>query len=183
MSADPVPVVHPGDLGGIDSLLEHMEAVLGAVEDLDEHPRQLVFELLDGIDALHRMALGRLGDAVGADWLAELRSDQSIAWMLDAYAVGVDELAAANLALEEIRPYLHSHGGEVEILEAGGGVVKVRLTGACSGCTASAVTLQEGIEGALQDHFPGFLALEVAEDPGSAHPPPGPTLVEIRRRR
>ncbi len=168
-------------MGNLDELLGRMEALLGHVEELAEDERALVFELLDGIDALHRLALVRLGAELGAERLAGLRADPALAWLLDAYAVGVDEWAAADAALEEVRPYLHSHGGEVEVLGAAGGVVQVRMSGACSGCTASAVTLQEGIEEALRDHFAGFHALEVEEDHGEAHPPPGPNLVEIRR--
>ncbi|HWH34038.1 MAG TPA: NifU family protein [Acidimicrobiales bacterium] len=169
-----------GDARTLDALLERLEGVLAAVDDLDD--RALVYELLDGIDALHRLALGRLEAALAPETVAGLRADPALAWLLDAYGVGVDERAAADAALDHIRPYLHSHGGEVELLEAGAGTVRVRLTGACSGCTASAVTLQEGIEEALREHFPGFATLEVAEDQGRAHPPPGPTLVEIRRR-
>jgi Fe-S cluster biogenesis protein NfuA len=168
----------------LDAVLEQLEARLADVEQLEELAQAQVFELLDGIDAVHRMALCRLGDHLGATRLDELRrADPAVAWLLDAYAVGIDERAAADAALDTIRPYLQSHGGEVEVLDAGGGVVRVRLSGACSGCTASAVTLQEGVEEALRDHFPGFSSLEVEEDQAEAHPPPGPTLVQIRRRQ
>lgn len=167
----------------LEDVLERMETLLTEVEALGEPVRSQVFELLDGVDAVHRMALERLGAELGADRLAELRgADPAIAWLLDAYGVGVDERRAAEGALDTVRPYLHSHGGEVEVLEARQGVVRVRLSGACSGCTASAVTLQEGVEEALRDHFPAFLALEVEDDEAEPHPPPGPTLVEIRRR-
>lgn len=156
-----------------------MEALLADVEDLDPEARTKVFELLDGIDALHRAALARLGEVVGPEVLERLRGDPAIAWMLDAYSVGVDERAAADEALEPVRPYIHSHGGRVDVLGVEEGVVQVRLSGACSGCTASAVTLQEGIETALRDGFPGFRALAVEEDDAPAHPPPGPTLLQI----
>jgi Fe-S cluster biogenesis protein NfuA len=169
----------------LEDVLERMEVLLTEVEQLDEPVRSQVFELLDGVDAVHRMALERLGAELGDDRVSELRSsDAAIAWLLDAYSVGVDERRAADEALETVRPYVHSHGGEVELLDAHQGVVRVRLSGACSGCTASAVTLQEGVVEALREHFPGFTALEVEEDEAAAkpHPPPGPTLVEIRRK-
>ncbi|MBW3581316.1 MAG: NifU family protein [Actinobacteria bacterium] len=169
----------------LGAVLERMEALLTEVEALDEPVRSQVFELLDGVDAVHRMALERLGAELGDDRLAELRdADPAVAWLLDAYSVGIDERRAAEEAIETVRPYVHSHGGEVEVLGADRGVVRVRLSGACSGCTASAVTLQEGVVEALRKHVPGFAALEVEEDGVEAqpHPPPGPTLVEIRRR-
>lgn len=88
--------------------------------------------------------------------------------------MGVDERRAADAALATIRPYLRSHGGEVEVVEAAGGVVQVRLSRACSGCTASAVTLQEDVEEALREHFPGFVAPDVEEDSAVVDPPAHP---------
>jgi Fe-S cluster biogenesis protein NfuA len=88
----------------------------------------------------------------------------------------------ADAALERIRPYIDSHGGAVEILEVDGGVVRVRMSGACSGCTASAVTAREGIEEALREEWPGFVALEVEADDAPAHPPPPTNLVQIGSR-
>ena len=169
-------------VAGWDELLERLEERLSQLETLDEPHRSAVFELLDGIDTLHRTALRELGAALDEPTLARLRTHSAaLAWLLDAYSVGVDERAAAEAALESIRPYVHSHGGRVEVLDVDAGVVRLRLAGACSGCTASAITLKEGIEGALRDGFPGFVAAEVEEDEAPAHPPPGPTLLQITR--
>ncbi len=164
----------------LDSILARLEELLREVEDFDEPVRDRVFELLDGIDLLHRTALRRLAEHLPPETLRVLRDDPGITWMLDAYAVGIDEKAAAEAALTEIRPYIASHGGNVEVLDAKDGIVRVRLSGACSGCTASAVTLSEGIETALRDNFPAFVAMEVEDDEAPAHPPPGPTLLQIQ---
>jgi len=54
-------------------------------------------------------------------------------------------------ALEEIRPALLGHGGDVELIEVSDdGVVKVRLTGACIGCPMGQITLKRGIEETLK---------------------------------
>ncbi|MFP5353205.1 MAG: NifU family protein [Actinomycetota bacterium] len=163
-----------------DNLLSRLEELLDEVDHLDEPIRDRVFELLDGIDLLHRTALNRLAEHLPEETLSALREDPAITWMLDAYGVAIDEKAAAEAALEEIRPYIESHGGSVEILDASGGIVQVKLAGACSGCTASAVTLTEGIETALRDNFPAFVAMKVEEDDAPSHPPPGPTLLQIK---
>ena len=127
------------------------------------------------------MALRRIGDILGPEEVARLRDgDPAAAWLLDAYAVGVDERTAAEAALDSVRPYIESHGGAVEVLGADAGVVRLRMSGACSGCTASSVTLREGIEEALRERFPGFAAVEVEQDDAAAHPPPGPTLLQIK---
>ncbi|MGH9182796.1 MAG: NifU family protein [Acidimicrobiales bacterium] len=171
-------------MGSFDDVLDRMEQLLAQVEDLDEEVRDQVFALLDGVDTIHRMALGRMGAQLGPAVVDQLhRADPAVAWLLDAYGVGADDRHAADAALDDIRPYVHSHGGRVEVLGVEQGVVHLRMSGACSGCTASAVTLREGIEDALRERFPGFQGVEVEEDHAEPHPPPGATLVEIRRHR
>lgn len=158
-------------------LLDRLEVLLAEVDALGDENRATVVELLDGIDALHRVALSRLTSQLDPALLANARAaDPSVAWLLDAYGLGLDQAAVANAALDEIRPYIHSHGGQVEVLAAEDGVVSLRLAGACSGCTASAVTLREGVERALHEHFPGFARMEVEADDAPAHPPPAPLL-------
>jgi Fe-S cluster biogenesis protein NfuA len=58
-------------------------------------------------------------------------------------------------ALEKVRPYLQSDGGDIELVEVTpGNVVKVRLTGACHGCPYSMMTLKAGVEQALIKEVP-----------------------------
>ena len=57
-------------------------------------------------------------------------------------------------ALAKIRPALVADGGNVELVEVKDGVVKVRLTGACSGCPMSQLTLKMGIERHLKKEVP-----------------------------
>jgi Fe-S cluster biogenesis protein NfuA len=163
-----------------EELVDSLEELLERMEALEEPLRTEVFALLDGVDAVHRSALGHLAAELDPETLERLRgAHPSIAWLLDAYGVGVDEMGAADAALEAVRPYIHSHGGSLELLSAREGVVRVRMAGSCSGCTASQVTLTHGVEEALRDGMPGFRTLEVEQDEAPAHPPPGPTLLQI----
>lgn len=57
-------------------------------------------------------------------------------------------------ALNKIRPALQADGGDVELVEVDEGVVKVRLTGACSGCPMATMTLQQGIAKVLKEQIP-----------------------------
>ncbi|MFN2608405.1 MAG: NifU family protein [Acidimicrobiales bacterium] len=183
MTATVRPEVDPRR-GGWDELLDRLERRVHEVEAFDEPVRTAVFDLLDGIDAVHRAALSRLADLAGSGVVDHLRADPAVCWLLDAYGVGFDQRVAAAAALETVRPYVESHGGTLELLDVSDGVVEVRLAGSCSGCSGSAVTLSQGVEEALRDHLPGFLRLEVDEDGAAApHAPPGPTLVELRPRR
>lgn len=170
-------------LAALGPLLDRLEELLADIESLDEPVRDRVFELLDGVDAVHRLAVTRLAEALGTHLRPLRRADAGVDWLFEAYGVGVDDVDAASAALEQIRPYLHEHGGEVEVLGVQHGVVRVRLVGACSGCTSAAQTLRHGVEEALRENLPGFVTMEVEPDDGAApHPPPGRVLLQITPR-
>ncbi len=57
-------------------------------------------------------------------------------------------------ALDELRPYLMADGGNVEVVEIDGPIVKVRLQGACGSCPSSTMTLKMGIERKLREAIP-----------------------------
>ncbi|MDZ4655575.1 MAG: NifU family protein [Coriobacteriia bacterium] len=56
--------------------------------------------------------------------------------------------------LDKIRPALQADGGDVELVDVEGGVVKVRLVGACAGCPMSQLTLSNGVERILKQEIP-----------------------------
>ena len=56
--------------------------------------------------------------------------------------------------LDELRPFLMADGGNVEIVEIDGPIVKVRLQGACGSCPSSTMTLKMGIERKLKEMIP-----------------------------
>jgi Fe-S cluster biogenesis protein NfuA len=57
-------------------------------------------------------------------------------------------------ALALIRPQLQADGGNVELVDVNDGTVKVRLTGACSGCPMAAMTLKDGVERVIKEQVP-----------------------------
>ncbi len=58
-------------------------------------------------------------------------------------------------ALDRVRPYLQSDGGDIELLEITDDLsVKVKLTGACHGCPYSMMTLKSGVEQAIMKEVP-----------------------------
>lgn len=57
--------------------------------------------------------------------------------------------------LNKVRPFLQRDGGDVELIDVdAGGLVKVRLKGACSGCSGARITLKQGIERVLKQEIP-----------------------------
>lgn len=67
-------------------------------------------------------------------------------------------------ALEQLRPYLRSDGGDMELVEiTEDKIVKVKLLGACKTCTMSNMTLKAGLEEALKSSAPeikGVMAVD-----------------------
>ena len=76
-------------------------------------------------------------------------------------------------ALDEVRPYLKSHGGNVEFVKVEDGVAHLRLQGSCHGCPGSTVTLKLAIEEAIYKAAPDLDGLQVE---GVTDPPPRPGI-------
>lgn len=64
----------------------------------------------------------------------------------------------------EIKPMIERDGGSIELISIDEqGVVKVRLNGACSKCSASSITLHGGIERILRKRFPEIQSAALAD--------------------
>jgi len=139
-----------------------VEELLDEVESLGD-PRtvakatELVRVLLDlygeGLARVMTHATEAHGDGAG---LGEaLARDELVSHLLllhDLHPVPLDERVGG--ALEEVRPYLDSHGGDVELVAVEDGVVRVRMQGSCDGCPSSAATLKLAIEDAIHRAAP-----------------------------
>lgn len=89
---------------------------------------------------------------------AEAPADQAPAGVAPASDPRALTVENVERVLDELRPYLMADGGNVEIVEIDGPIVKVRLQGACGSCPSSTMTLKMGIERKLREAIP-----EVAE--------------------
>lgn len=152
------------------------------MQRLLEHPlsevRELTEQLLQAVDGLHRPALVRIANLLDHHGLlTQAAGDEVVASLLDLYdLLPRTPERQVEKALEQVRPYIQSHGGQLEVLAVEGGVVRVRLAGACSGCSGSAITLRRGVETALRESFDGFERIEVDEP---APEPPRPTFIPL----
>lgn len=162
----------------------------------DKDVAEAAIELLDWIDVFHANGVGRMVEML-REWRGEIlleavAADPVAGALLAAYGLGDDtDLDAARVsvqaALEEVRPYLHSHGGDMEVVHLEDGVVRLKLHGSCDGCTASDATIIEQVETALKEHWVDFRRIEVEEMTAEAHPPPVAgsitTGLQIKSRR
>ena len=109
------------------------------------------------LDVMHDA--GRLDDEV----LRRIADDDLVAGLLLVHGLhpyGVQE--RVEQALIKVRPYLGSHGGDVELLDVSDeGVVTIRLLGSCDGCASSSVTLKLAVEGAIEAAAPEITRIDV----------------------
>jgi Fe-S cluster biogenesis protein NfuA len=78
-------------------------------------------------------------------------------------------------ALDAVRPYLRSHGGDVALAGVTDGVVHLRLEGSCNGCPSSSATLRSAVEEAIQRAAPDVESIEAE---GAAAPAGGLLQIE-----
>ena len=145
-------------------VLERVDALLEEVEG-DPKARELVQALVE----LYGEGLARIM-AMTPDPRA-LAGDELVAHLLllhDLHPVPLEERVRG--ALEEVEPYMRSHGGGVELAAIEDGVVRLRLQGSCEGCAASELTLKLAIEDAVQKAAPDVVRVEAEGVPSAPRP-------------
>lgn len=148
----------------IDLLLNRMEALPN--DAVRQDVREVVQCLLD----YHAAALARLltllprGENDAPAIVARLAGDELVGSLLLLHGLHPADLQNRLLeALHRVRPFLESHGGDVELVDFVDGVVRLRLKGSCQGCPNSAATLRSRIEQAIHESAPEVEAVEVEE--------------------
>jgi Fe-S cluster biogenesis protein NfuA/nitrite reductase/ring-hydroxylating ferredoxin subunit len=152
------------------------EQLVGRVQDLQERleaagdaaTREVAEELVSAVVQMYGAGLERIvellagaGEA-GREIASSLSNDELVSTLLlihDLHPVPLSERVQA--ALDSVRPYMESHGGNVELLSLRDGIARIHLRGSCSDCSASAVTLELAIKQALEEAAPDLEGLEV----------------------
>ncbi len=158
-----------------------IETLLGEIEALkDPNAKQKAAEVVQVLLELYGEGLARMMEVVaqgeeGERTFEAFVGDELVSHLLLLHGLHpLDVETRVVRALEEVRPYLQSHGGNVELLGVEGGVARLRMQGSCDGCPSSAMTLKLAIEEAVQKAAPD---LEGIEAEGVAEPKPAPTFV------
>ncbi|MFE7799740.1 NifU family protein [Nocardia sp. NPDC057440] len=139
----------------IEALLE-ASAVGGTVAR--ERAEQLVREVAD----LYGAALARVVQLVDGPAVDRLARDDLVASLLLVHGLHPHDLHTRVLtALDSVRPYLGSHGGDVELLGVADGVVRLEFAGSCRSCPSSSVTLELAVEDAVRAAAPEIERIEV----------------------
>jgi Fe-S cluster biogenesis protein NfuA/nitrite reductase/ring-hydroxylating ferredoxin subunit len=134
----------------------------------DSATRELAEELVSCVVGMYGAGLERILAALhgagdpGERIAAALTDDELVATLLlihDLHPVPLADRVQG--ALDSVRPYMESHGGNVELLSLENGVARIHLRGSCSDCSASSVTLELAIKQALEEAAPDLAGLEV----------------------
>lgn len=147
-----------------------VERLLGEFSTSDDvRVQQQAEELVRLLTELYGAGLERVVEFVesesGPDGLTRMAGDELVASLLILHGLHPKDTATrVSDALEEVRPYLGSHSGDVELLGVDDeDVAHLRLRGSCDGCPSSTVTVKYAIEGAVANHAPEVTGIDVQE--------------------
>jgi Fe-S cluster biogenesis protein NfuA/nitrite reductase/ring-hydroxylating ferredoxin subunit len=150
-------------------LVGQVEGLLARLEELpDRVAREQANDTVAALLDLYGAALERIVEEVAAvdsegRVVAALGEDELVSHVLllhDLHPLPLE--ARVQEALDGVRPYLASHGGDVELKGVEDGVVQLALQGSCSGCPSSTVTLKLAIEDAIQKAAPDVVEIVAA---------------------
>jgi len=145
--------------------------VEGLLEQLEQVADEPALDAVQALVEIYGEALARIVDRGAAGpWV----DDELLAHLLLLHGLHPDDVAVrVGRALDEVRPYLRSHGGNVELVGVADGVVRLRLDGSCHGCPSSAATLRLAVEEAVRRAAPEIERVEADGAVASAALPPG----------
>ncbi len=179
--APPIPTAAEPDLA---TLAQDVERALTDVRGMPIDHRKRALTLKEAVEAFHKAGLVKIvramkGDPAARDVLMSLVDDPAVYALFAMHGIiKADVRTRVSQVVERLRAYTQSHGGDVELVDVSEDTVFVRLSGACNGCSMSAVTLRTGVEDALREQVPEITRIEVVpNDPTPAVMP----LVALQR--
>lgn len=171
---------------------ERIQTLLDAIAAGGPLARERAEHLVGEITDLYGAALQRimlLSTTADGSLAEAFTADDLIASLLLVHGLHPHDVTRrVEDALEAVRPYLGSHGGDVTLVDVadapGGAVVRLRFAGSCRSCPSSAVTLELAVEDAVRAAAPEVTAVEVVPDDGApaAGVIPAETLLSRVRR-
>jgi Fe-S cluster biogenesis protein NfuA/nitrite reductase/ring-hydroxylating ferredoxin subunit len=156
-------------VGRVEALLNELEALPDpAARSTGIEAVQVLLDIYGEGLARVMKVIARQGSQAMAEAVAE---DELISHLLLLHGLHpVDVESRVRQALQEVRPYLKSHGGNVELLAVAGGIARLRFQGSCSGCPSSMLTFRLAIEQAVQQAAPELERVEAENLNGASGP-------------
>jgi Fe-S cluster biogenesis protein NfuA len=159
----------PDGFAGLNQQARDLQALIDRAQQLpDPAARGLFEECLQSVLAFYGEGLGRLLELIeqtgepGKELLHRFVQEPAISGLLFIHGLHpVDLHTRLQQALDKVRPYLESHGGNVELLSLENGYARLRLRGACKACPSSSITLELAVRRALEEACPDLLGFNV----------------------
>jgi len=182
---------HAGQPTNLRSVGDRIEGLVHELRSgLDQEAWWRVEETIGLVTELYGEGIGTILGALevwegGQGVLAAIAKDELLSSLLVLHGLHPQDLPTrVNDALESVRPYLGSHGGDVEVLkiDEAGGTILLRLLGSCDGCPSSTATLRSSVERAIAEAAPEIIRIEVEgldDSAGPAAAPPAPVVNEV----
>jgi Fe-S cluster biogenesis protein NfuA/nitrite reductase/ring-hydroxylating ferredoxin subunit len=186
LTADQVPERHRSGANGAQEQMEIMNShgarIQQLLEQIESVPspstRELIHEFMEATLGFYGQGLARILQVAsesgpdGQKVFQHLIKDKVVRGLLLIHDLHPSNLETRLLdALEEVRPYLQSHGGNVELISLTGQAATLRLQGTCKSCASSAVTLELAIRHAIEEACPDLAGFEVEGGPEGQEAP------------
>jgi Fe-S cluster biogenesis protein NfuA/nitrite reductase/ring-hydroxylating ferredoxin subunit len=160
---------HPEELQGDaqwrsagDRIQTLLDATAAGGAAARERAEQLVREVVELYGAGLSRILATVGDQAGPGMLDRLLADDLVASLLLVHGLHPHDVRRrVSDALDRVRPYLGSHGGDVHLLDIVDDTVHLQFAGSCKSCPSSAVTLELAVEDAVRAAAPEICSIEV----------------------
>lgn len=165
---------------------EQIQELIEKVESFpDPASRQLMQECLCSLLEFYGAGLERIMFHLDGDTTAREARDaaleedivRALLFVHGLHPVPVEERLAG--ALDSVRPYMESHGGDIELISIEEGIALLRLEGHCKSCPSSTVTMELAVRRAIEDACPDLDGIEVegmqeGREPAFKLPPGAP---------
>jgi Fe-S cluster biogenesis protein NfuA/nitrite reductase/ring-hydroxylating ferredoxin subunit len=137
-----------------------------------ERAEQLVREVVELYGAGLSRIMAAVGDRADPGMLNRLVADDLVASLLLVHDLHPHDVRRrVSDALDQVRPYLGSHGGDVHLLDIVGDTVQLQFAGSCKSCPSSAVTLELAVEDAIRAAAPEISSIELVTPEAAAAEP------------
>ncbi len=167
----------------VEERLARLDELLGSLDQIPGATAAMALDAVTVLTEVYGAALARIVRCAPPAVLAAFDGDELLRHLLvlhDLHPLPVERRVEA--ALDRVRPYVHSHGGEVTLVGIADGVATVTMSGSCDGCASSTATLESAVSDAVLAVAPELERVVATPATAPSHPAPVITVDSLLRR-
>jgi Fe-S cluster biogenesis protein NfuA len=167
----------------VEQRLARVDELLGQLEQIPGATAAMALETVQAVTEVYGAALSRVLDRASPAVLEAFDRDELLRHLLVLHGLHPQPVEQRiEAALDRVRPYVHSHGGEVTLVGIAGGVATVSMSGNCDGCASSAATLESAVSEAILAVAPELERVEALASTAPPHPAPVISVESLLRK-